>query len=85
MSDAVFIAAFVISGAAIGVLGVLVFGIHYEESRKSVTGEPPGPFSRTTRRVLGLSVDHTACRYVTNPQYRCPVCRQSEVNEHERQ
>lgn len=77
----IMIVALVIAGVVGGVLIVLVIGIHAEDRRKSLTRLPPGPITAGTRRILGLSVDHTSCLYATHPQEGCPACRRPSVHE----
>ncbi|GAA4597630.1 hypothetical protein GCM10023194_72980 [Planotetraspora phitsanulokensis] len=75
MTPMVIVLALVIVGMVAGVLGVLVVGIHIEDRRKSITDQAPGLITAGTRRVLGLSIDHSACHYVTNPSHSCEACR----------
>jgi hypothetical protein len=79
MFETVVMVALVILAVIIGLLVVIVIGIHVEDSRGSITDRPPGLMATGTRRILGLSVDHTACRYVTNPQHACPLCQRAYI------
>ncbi|WP_327089394.1 hypothetical protein OIE66_01855 [Nonomuraea sp. NBC_01738] len=77
MPEAVFLIALVLIGVAGGVFIVIVLSIHVEDWRGSTTHRPPGPFTRGTRRILGLHVDHSACVYASNPDFACPKCKRS--------
>jgi hypothetical protein len=57
------------------VLVVVVISIHVEDNRATITSRAPGAAAARTRRVLGLKVDHSACRKVANPEHACPLCR----------
>jgi hypothetical protein len=73
----VFVVALFILGGIVGMGVVIVVAIHYEDANGSLTDRAPGLFSSGTRRFLGVWVDHTACRFVTNPRHACPTCRRA--------
>jgi hypothetical protein len=77
MVQLIIVAALVLVGLLAGFFVMIVVSIHVEDRRGSVTGTPPSHFSAGTRGVLGLYADHTACAYVSNPEYACPRCRRS--------
>ncbi|MDP9848936.1 hypothetical protein [Streptosporangium lutulentum] len=56
-------------------LVVVVISIHVEDGRATITSRAPGAAAARTRRILGLKVDHSTCRKVTNPEHACPLCR----------
>ncbi|MFB9894913.1 hypothetical protein [Planobispora takensis] len=64
-------------GITAGVFVVIVMGIRMEDARGSATGRAPDRMTAGVRRVLGLHVDHTGCRYVSSPEYACPRCRRA--------
>ncbi|GAA4565878.1 hypothetical protein [Planotetraspora kaengkrachanensis] len=77
MLEAVVMVVVALAAVVTGVFVVLVIGIRREDSLGSITDRPPGPMAKGTRWILGLSVDHSACRYVNDPQHACPTCRRA--------
>lgn len=73
----VFFIALAMVGGAAGAFLVIVLSIHVEDWRGSTTRRAPGPFTRGTRRVLGLYVNHAACAEAGHPDQACPRCRRS--------
>lgn len=57
---------------ALSAFVLVVHSIRREDRRRSLTLSPRSALSSGTRRILGLSVDHTAC--VIHPEYACPTC-----------
>lgn len=57
---------------ALSAFALVVHSIRREDRRRSLTLSPRSVLSSGTRRILGLSVDHTAC--VIHPEYACPTC-----------
>ncbi|MEU6999588.1 hypothetical protein [Nonomuraea sp. NPDC046570] len=82
MFQAFIVLALVIAAGVAGAFVVMVLGIRHEDTRNSVTGRAPNPGAAGTRRILGLTVDHTGCHYATNERHteaNCPVCREKSA------
>jgi len=52
-----FVATF-LAGAAIGVIAIIIAGIHREDRAKTLTGTPRSHAQAATRRMLGVGVRH---------------------------
>lgn len=51
---------------------LIVIGIRMEDARGSLTKRAPSSLASGTRRMLGVSVDHTVCEL--HPPHACPIC-----------
>ncbi|MCC5574264.1 hypothetical protein IMZ11_01240 [Microtetraspora sp. AC03309] len=80
MPQVLAVGVLIIMGGIIGVFAVIVIGIRVEDRRGSATDPGSGYLASGTRWLLGLYVDHTACRYVSNPRHDCPKCRRASAN-----
>jgi len=47
-----------LAGAAIGVIAIIIAGIHREDRAKTLTGTPRSHAQAATRRMLGVGVRH---------------------------
>jgi len=52
-----FVATFLV-GAVIGVIAIIIAGIHREDRAKTLTGNPRTHTQAATRRMLGVGVRH---------------------------
>ncbi|MBG0814992.1 hypothetical protein [Planomonospora sp. ID82291] len=77
MWNLVVVIALILTGIMSGTFAVVIIGIRTEDSKGSATGRAPGRVTAGVRRILGLHVDHTCCRYVSNPEYACPKCHRA--------
>ncbi|GIH72952.1 hypothetical protein [Sphaerimonospora thailandensis] len=80
MHTIILLIAFTLAGSSAAAFLLIVTGIRIEDDRRTITGRPPGFIAAGTRRILHLYVDHTVCRYASNPQHACPSCRRLYVD-----
>ncbi|GAB1821215.1 hypothetical protein [Herbidospora sp. RD11066] len=68
----VLVISLVLAFGAMASFVLVVLSIKREDRRRSLTYSPQSALSSLSRRVLGLTVDHSAC--VIHPEHACPTC-----------